>query len=157
MDEAPSPEALLDAARRHFPDCRLVGRPLRLWRQRPSAEQEGLLDLVHPAAGWVAVAWDGHAEPLGLLEIHADGTEVAHRTAEKPWLPHALHLALAQLHLPELHAAYAVAVDAPGTGLERAVVADLLHCELVVPLQDGAQVLDGMDFASLVWRHARRG
>ncbi len=157
MTEHPPEEAiLLDAARRHLPDCRMVGPPLRLWRQRPSATEAGMLDLVAPALGWVAVAWGPRAAPLGLIERHDDGATRARRTAEHPWLPHALHLALAQMALPEVHAAYAVAFDAPGTGLDRAIVVDLLLTELVVPLQPGTEVLAGPEFAAWLWRHARR-
>jgi hypothetical protein len=159
MSDAPSPPdetALLEAARRHLPGCRMVGMPLRLWRQRPSAKEDGLLDLVQPALGWAVIAWGARGEPLGLLELHADGVERALSAADLPWLTRALHLALAELCHPELHAGYVVAFDAPGTGVERAVIADLLLHELVVPLQEGAQVLDGPDFAAWLQAHGAR-
>lgn len=156
MSEPPSEAALLDAARRHWPACRAVGTPLRLWRQIPSATEEGLLDLVQPALGWAAIAWGGRGEPLGLVEMHAAGAPRALRTAEHPWLPRALHLASAQLCHPDLHAGYVTAFDAPGTGMDRAIVADLLLHELVVPLQEGTEVLDGPEFAAWLWARAAR-
>lgn len=158
MAEAGPPDeaAALAAARRHFPDCRMVGAPLRLWRARPAAEA-GMLELAHPAAGWAFIAWNGRAEPIGLVELHADGREVAHRgAAARPWLRHALHLALAQVSLPDLHAAYLIAFEAPGEDLGRAMVADFLHYEVVVPLQDGAAAMPGTEFAAWLHRHGPR-
>lgn len=152
MTTAPPPEEAeaLAAARALFgEDCAMVGEPLRLWRHRPSAAQAGLLEVVSPALGWAFIAWGPRGRVLGLLELHADGTRRALAVAAHPWLAHGLHLALAQMALPDLHAAHVAAFDAPpGTAMDRAIVADFLHHELVVPLAEGAGAAPGEEFAA---------
>ena len=152
MTEPGEAEALA-AARRHFPGCVMVGAPLRLWRQRPSATEPGVLEVVQPALGWAVVAWGDRAVPLGVVELHADGTGRALDAAGRPWLAHAIHLALAQFALPDLHAAYLAALDE--AGVERAFVADFLRHELVVPLAEGAGVMPGEEFAAWLCRMPR--
>jgi hypothetical protein len=147
----PTEAEALAAARAAFPGCVTVGEAIRLWRQRPSAERPGLLEVVRPALGWAFVAWGARAAPLGIVELHAGGGGRALAVEGRPWLMHAIHLALAQLALPDLHAAYLVALEArPGTGMDRAFVADFLHHELVVPLAEGAGVTPGEEFAAWV-------
>jgi len=148
-EAAPDAATLLAAARRLLPGTALVGAPFRIWRQHPAAEPP-LLDLVAPAEGWACVAWSGAAAPLGLLELRADSV-TAMATAEHPWLAHALLLGLAQASLPHAEGHYLGVFDAPGAGADRALVADCLDHELVVPLQPGAEVMHGLEFAA--WLH----
>lgn len=151
MAEAPpDPASWLAVAARLLPGAALVGAPFRIWRQRPAAEP-GLLDIATPAAGWACIAWSGEAAPLGLLEMHADGGGRTLATAEHPWLAHALLLGLAQASLPHAESHYLSAFDIPGAGADRALVIDFLDHEVVVPLQPGAEVMHGLEFAA--WLH----
>lgn len=151
MAEAPpDAAALLQAARRLLPGTALVGAPFRIWRQCPAAEP-GLLDLVTPAEGWACIAWCAAARPLGLLEFRAAGGAAAMPVAEHPWLAHALLLGLAQASLPHAEAHYLALFEAPGAGADRALVADCLDHELVVPLMPGTEVMHGLEFAA--WLH----
>ncbi len=145
----PTEAEALEAARAAFPGALMVGEAVRIWRQRPSAEQPGLLEVVRPALGWAFVAWGARAAPLGIVELHADGGRRALAVEGRPWLARGIHLALAQFALPDLHVACLVAFEAPaGTGMDRAFVADFLHHELVVPLAEGAGVTPGEEFAA---------
>jgi hypothetical protein len=151
MAEAPDAAAALALARGRFPGAALLGRPLRIWRQRLAAEP-GLLEVETPALGWAHVVHDAAAAPLGLLELHADGTARAMAVAEHPWLAHALLLGLAQAHLPHAEGCYLSAFSIPGAGADRALVADCLDHEMVVPLHPAAEAMHGLEFAG--WLHA---
>lgn len=151
MAEAPpDPAAVLAQARRHLPEAALVGPAFRIWRQRP-AEEPGLLDVVTPAEGWACIAWSTRAAPLGLLELGPEGGGRLMAAAEYPWLAHALLLGLAQASLPHAESHYLSAFDVPGADVDRALVVDFLDHELVVPLQPGAEVMHGLEFAA--WLH----
>lgn len=150
---APDAATALALARRHFPGTALVGAAIRIWRQRPAAEP-GMLEVVPPAEGWAFIAFGPTAAPLGLLELRAGDGGAASRAlsaAEHPWLPHALLLGLALASLPHAETHYLSAFDLPGAGTDRALVADLLDHELVVPLHPGAEVMHGLEFAA--WLH----
>lgn len=150
MAEAPDPAAVLAQARRHFDGVALLGAAMRIWRQRPAAEA-GMLDIVTPAEGWAFIVFGAAAAPLGLLELHADGGSRALAVADHPWLAHALLLGLAQAALPGAENCYLGAFSAPGAGVDRAIIADCLDHELVVPLHPGAEVMHGLEFAA--WLH----
>ncbi|MBX9697826.1 MAG: hypothetical protein K2X74_00260, partial [Acetobacteraceae bacterium] len=149
MDSAPDAAAALALARRHLPDAVLVGAPLRIWRQRPAAEA-GMLDIVTPAEGWAFIAFGAAAEPLGLMELRGEESH-ALAVAEHPWLAHALLLGLAQAALPIAEGCYLGAFSVAGAAADRALVADCLDHELVVPLHPGAEVMHGLEFAA--WLH----
>lgn len=151
MADAPERSTALALARRHFADAALLGRPLRIWRQRLAAEP-GMLEVETPALGWAFIAYDALAVPLGLLELHADGTARGSAVADYPWLAHALLLGVAQTHLPHAEGCYLSAFAVPGAEADRAIVADCLDHEMVVPLHPAAEVMHGLEFAG--WLHA---
>lgn len=150
MAEPPDPATALARAQRHFAGVALLGAAMRIWRQRPAAEA-GMLDIATPAEGWAFIAFGAAAQPLGLLELHADGGTRALAVADHPWLAHALLLGLAQAALPIAESRYLGAFAVPGTGCDRAIIADCLDHELVVPLHAGAEVMHGLEFAA--WLH----
>jgi hypothetical protein len=151
MADAPDPGAALAIARRHFAGTALLGPPLRIWRQRLAAGS-GMLEVETPALGWAFIAFGPTAAPLGLLELHADGSARAIAVAAHPWLAHALLLGLAQGHLPHAESSYLSAFSVPGAETNRALVADCLDHEMVVPLHPAAEVMHGLEFAG--WLHA---
>lgn len=151
MAEAPDPAAVLEIARRYLGTVALLGAPLRIWRQRLAAEP-GMLEIETPALGWAFIAFGPAAAPLGLLELHADGGARALAVAEHPWLAHALLLGLAQTHLPHAEGSYLSAFAVPGAEADRALVADCLDHEMVVPLHPAAEAMHGLEFAG--WLHA---
>lgn len=151
MAEPPDPATVLDLARRHLGAVVLLGPPLRIWRQR-LAEEAGMLEIETPALGWAFIGFGAAAAPLGLLELHADGSARAVAVAEHPWLAHALLLGLAQAHLPHAEGCYLGAFAVPGAEADRALVADCLDHEMVVPLHPAAEVMHGLEFAG--WLHA---
>jgi hypothetical protein len=142
--------AASEAARRHFATVALLGPGLRVRRLRASAEG-GLLEF-QDGIGWAFIAWDARVLPLGLIECDAAGRGRILSAASEPWLAHALLLGLAQASLPQAEFAYLAAFDAPEAGCDRALVADCLDHELVVPLCPGAEVMHGLEFAAWLGR-----